>query len=148
MGVIGVSGVRKLAITQVTQAEKELEKVLRSANKLHVGDALGIDAIALKTAKLLGLETTEHKTEGYQPWQLQQRSKRMIDALAKENGMLHAWVNKPCPEGLTVTSWKGSGTWGTVRYAVSKGVKVELHKLIDCPNPDWLATRQICLLAM
>jgi len=69
-----------------------------------------------------------------------------VDAIAGAGGTLHAWVNKPCPEELTVNSWKGSGTWGTVRYAHSKGVRVELHWLTDQTHtPEWMSQEQLSL---
>jgi hypothetical protein len=146
MIAIGVTGTRKLTERQAEQAVKELDKLLDKASKLHVGDASGIDAIAYRLAS----DRTEielHKTEGRKPYQLQQRSKRMVDALAKENGTLHAFVNKPCPFGITANSWAGSGTWGTVRYAISKGLPVEIHWLIEpCDLPDWMGERQLTLI--
>jgi hypothetical protein len=146
MHVVGITGTRKLTESEAAKAARELRLLLDKATKLHVGDAAGIDALAHRCAST-GIEVELHKTEGRKPYQLQQRSKRMVDALAKENGMLHAFVNKPCPAGLTVTSWAGSGTWGTVRYAIAKGVPVELHWLIDpCKLPDWLTEKQLTLI--
>jgi hypothetical protein len=110
-----------------------------------VGDATGIDAMARSTIEPDQLR--EHNSAGFEVWQLQQRSKRMVDALAADKGTLHAWVNKPCPAGLTVASWQGSGTWGTVRYAVSKGVPVVIHWLIEDGNlPEWMSQKQLNLL--
>ncbi len=147
MSVIGVTGARKLTESQVKQALRELRELLDKATKLHVGDATGIDALARRCANT-AIEVELHETEGRKPYQLQQRSKHMVDALAKENGiMLHAFVNKPCPGGVTVNSWVGSGTWGTVRYAIAKGVPVELHWLIEpCQLPDWMTEKQLTLV--
>ncbi len=146
MQVVGVTGTRKLTERQMEQAIKKLRSLLDKATKLHVGDATGIDALARKCANA-GVEIELHKTEGRKPYQLQQRSKRMVDALAKENGTLHAFTNKPCPLGVTVNSWAGSGTWGTVRYAIAKGVPVELHWLIEpCDLPDWMVEKQLTLV--
>ena len=71
----------------------------------------------------------------------------MLQALATDGGTLHAFVTKRCPEGVTVNSWAGSGTWGTMRYAIAKGVPVELHWLIEpFELPDWLTTKQLSLV--
>jgi hypothetical protein len=146
MSVVGVTGARKLTENQVKQAVRELREVLDKATKLHVGDATGIDASARKCANT-EIEVELHETEGRKPYQLQQRSKHMVDALAKENGILHAFVNKPCPDGVTVNSWAGSGTWGTARYAIAKGIPVELHWLIEpCQLPDWMTEKQLTLV--
>jgi hypothetical protein len=146
MNVIGVTGTRKLTEGQAAKAMKELSALLDKASKLHVGDASGIDALAYRIAS----DRTEielHITEGGKPYQLQQRSKRMVDALVKENGTLHAFANKPCPLGVTVNSWAGSGTWGTVRYAIAKGIPVEIHWLIEsCDLPDWITEKQLTLI--
>jgi hypothetical protein len=146
MKVVGVTGTRKLTESQARKAMKELRELLTKATKLHVGDAAGIDAIARKCANT-AIEVELHETEGRKPYQLQQRSKHMVDALAKENGILHAFVNKPCPGGVTVSSWAGSGTWGTVRYAIALGVPVEIHWLIEpCDLPDWMREKQLTLI--
>jgi hypothetical protein len=146
MHVIGVTGSRQLTESQAARAVKELSALLDKATKLHVGDATGIDALAYRCANA-AIEVELHETEGRKPYQLQQRSKHMVDALAKENGILHAFPNKPCPAGVTVNSWVGSGTWGTVRYAIAKGVPVELHWLIEpCDLPDWMLEKQLTLI--
>ncbi len=146
MSVVGVTGSRKLTESQVKQAVRELRELLDKSTKLHVGDATGIDAIAYRCANK-GMEVELHETEGRKPYQLQQRSKRMVDALKADNGTLFAFVNKPCPTGVTVNSWAGSGTWGTVRYAITKGVPVELHWLIEpCELPDWMMEKQLTLI--
>jgi hypothetical protein len=155
--VIAVTGPRQLTPIQHNRAFVTLLNT-RNVAALHVGDAFGLDKMALdiwngknRRAKQLGTEQTEitiYHTEGKQPWQLQQRSKKMVDAIAKQGGTLHAFPNKSCPQGLTVTSWKGSGTWGTVRYAMAKGVAVELHWLTDEAGelPDWMGQKQLTLV--
>ena len=146
MQVVGVTGTRKLTERQAEQATKKLRSLLDKANKLHVGDATGIDALARRCANAV-MEVELHKTEGRKPYQLQQRSKKMVDALKADNGILHAFPNKPCPAGVTVYSWAGSGTWGTVRYAIAKGVPVKLYWLIEpCELPDWMVEKQLTLI--
>jgi hypothetical protein len=150
MSVIGVTGVRQLTDRQASQARAELWQLMRNAIELHVGDATGVDAIAIAYAEEMGCKVHEYRAGGFEPWQLQARSKRMVDNLAKRGGVLHAFPNKPCPAGLhphRCKSWLGSGTWGTVCYAVSKGVPVELHLLTaDVPVPGWMETEQLTLL--
>jgi hypothetical protein len=146
MHVVGVTGTRKLSESEAIKAAREMRSLLDKATKLHVGDATGIDALARRCANA-AMEVELHETEGRKPYQLQQRSKRMVDALAKENGTLHAFTNKLCPLGVTVNSWAGSGTWGTVRYAIALGVPVELHWLIEpCQLPDWMTEKQLTLM--
>jgi len=144
MRAIGVTGARKLTPEKTAQAHYELWKVWHQNEgaSWHIGDAEGIDKLARKTIDPEQLR--EYNSEGWEVWQLQQRSKRLVDGLAIAKGMLHAWVNKPCPEGLTVTSWQGSGTWGTVCYAISKGVPVVIHWLIEeAATPEWMSQRQL-----
>ncbi len=147
MKAIGVTGARKLTKEQAEQAHYELWEVWHFSEGAiwHIGDANGIDAMARATIQPEQLH--EYKSEGFEVWQLQQRSRRMVDALSADKGTLHAWVNKPCPNGLTVASWQGSGTWGTVCYAVSKGVPVVIHWLIEeAVTPEWMSQKQLSLL--
>lgn len=143
---LGVTGPRSLTTEQQQQAYFDLwELDHRNPNAhWHVGDALGLDALAREVAT--GLQH-RYDAASREPWELQRRSKRMVDALAVGGGVLHAWPNKPCPAGITPDSWKGSGTWGTVRYAVSRGVAVELHWLVEeCLLPEWMEQTQMSLL--
>jgi hypothetical protein len=143
---IGVTGPRRLTPTQEIQAIEDLKQLLTLDTTLHAGDAKGLDALARELAENCRLY--RYDAEGWKPWQLQKRSRAMVDALVAVDGTLHAWPNKACPVGLTVTSWKGSGTWGTVRYAIAKGIAVELHPLTpEAIAPDWLElkTQQLVL---
>jgi hypothetical protein len=115
---IGVTGPRRLAPSQKMQVMEDLMQLLTPNATLHAGDARGLDALARELAENCRLY--RYNAEGWKPWQLQKRSRAMVDALVVVDGTLHAWPNKACPEGVTVTSWKGSGTWGTVRYAKRK----------------------------
>jgi hypothetical protein len=144
MTVSGVTGTRSLTLQQAKLVEKLMREYLGAT--VYAGDANGVDAIARNLTET-GYCVVVFETEGRKPYQLQQRSKRMVDALARENGMLHAFPNKPCPEGITPNSWKSSGTWGTVRYAIAKGIPVELHWLIEpCELPDWMVEKQLTLI--
>jgi hypothetical protein len=137
---IGVTGPRRLTPTQEIQAIEDLMQLLTPDTTLYAGDAKGLDALARELAGNGRLY--RYDAEGWKPWQLQKRSRAMVDALVAVDGTLHAWPNKACPVGLTVISWKGSGTWGTVRYAIAKGIAVELHPLSpEAIAPDWLELR-------
>jgi hypothetical protein len=137
---IGVTGPRRLTPSQKMEAIEDLMQLLPPSTTLHAGDAKGLDALARELAGNCRLY--RYDAEGWKPWQLQRRSRAMVDALVVVDGTLHAWPNKACPVGLTATSWKGSGTWGTVRYAISKGIAVELHPLTsEAIAPDWLEVR-------
>lgn len=150
-GVIAITGVR-----QLTDAEKERVlwemAYLVGEEEWLIGDATGVDALARQTATANGLKwqlfaknpELPHKAQGAE------RSTRMIKVLARKGGTLHAWVNKPAPEGLKPgKSWgkaAGSGTWGTVVIAAGHGLKVELHLLEGREKPDWLLAEQLTLL--
>ena len=145
--VIGVTGPRKLTDEQAQQAAYELWEIWNYGGQTCpwlVGCAAGLDELARQTCE--SQQLTLYTAAGRQPWQLQARSKRLVEALAAQGGTLHAWPNKPCPAGLTAKSWKGSGTWGTVAYAKQLGVKVELHPLTEgLELPDWWAAKQMSL---
>lgn len=134
---IGVTGPRRLTPAEQKQAVRDLMQLLTPSTTLHAGDATGLDALARELA--VNCTLCRYDSEGWKPWQLQKRSRAMVDALVVVGGTLHAWSNKPCPMGLTVDSWKGSGTWGTVRYAIAQGIDVTLHPLTpEAIAPEWL----------
>lgn len=94
----------------------------------HVGCANGIDAIARETCN--PEQITVYRVQNRTPWELQARSKRMVDS-SPRTATLFAFPNKNCPDDISISSWKGSGTWGTILYAHSKGLNIELNWLID-----------------
>lgn len=148
---IGFSGARSLTAEQKTELYQKLLKipVMSTSDVWHVGDADGVDQLVRQVARERGVILRVYESETRQPWALQQRSKRMVDAVAREMGQLIAYPNKPCPEGLTpqqCNSWQGSGTWGTIAYAKRRSLLVNVQPLLDVPLPDWLNTHQISLL--
>ena len=154
MTTVGISGVRKLTQEQAQQVRQELTEMMRGleVTHCHVGDAAGVDAIARDVAtRAPRVKLVCHEIKSHERWAYAERSTRMVKALAAEGGTLHAWVNKPCPPGLSKSkTWKGasgSGTWGTVALAVGHGLKVELHWLIEPQGePDWMENRQLTLV--
>jgi hypothetical protein len=70
-----------------------------------------------------------YRVEGKERWHYQARSKRLVEALRELGGTLYAYPNKPKPAGLTPNNWQGSGTWGTIAYAQSRGVQVQITPL-------------------
>ena len=123
-----ITGPRNLTPKQQAIASHRLQTIWHHTpnSHWHVGCASGVDAIARQTCDSEKL--TIYRAQSRDPWELQARSRRMVDAC--ESGTLYAFPNKNCPQGLTLKSWKGSGTWGTVFYAHSKGFKIELNWLM------------------
>lgn len=147
--VIGVTGARVVgaaaAAVRVAIAEA-IAAADGSRCRVFVGDAIGVDAIAREVGEMWAYGVALFEAEGRQPWQLQQRSKNMIDSLAKAGGTLHAWPNKLCPDGITLSSWKGSGTWGTVYYAHLNRVPVVVHGELmpgGYELPGWLTFEDV-----
>ncbi len=106
MTAIGITGARSLTTDQAIQVNRELVELMRTGEVTHcrVGEASGVDEIGRYVANVVGVRATWYHAEGRKPWQLQTRSKGMVNDLAKANCPLHAWVNKPCPDGLTLIS--------------------------------------------
>lgn len=132
-----ITGPRKLTPEEHSAALHRLQEIGQQTPNAHwhVGCANGVDAIARQTCNPDQL--TVYRVQNRTPWELQARSKRMVDS--NVSGTLYAFPNKNCPENITLSSWKGSGTWGTIFYAHSKGLKVELNWLIDdYETPDFL----------
>jgi len=146
---IGFFGVRSLTSAQVEMVEARLAKISSTYGRFlwHVGDAAGVDAIARRLATEFATELVVYTADNWTPWELQQRSRRMVDALS--GGVLVAFPNKPCPVGLSpwrCDRWYGSGTWGTVAYAIRCGVRVELYPLTEeAIAPAWLIVDQLSL---
>ncbi len=134
------TGPRNLTLQQADSAFSVIYSLPRCC--WLIGCANGVDAIV---RELASESFVLFKTQGSQPYHYQERSKRMIDALAAARGTLHAFPNKPCPKELTLNSWAGSGTWGTVLYAHSLSCPVELHPLAEIEIPNWLQQKQLSL---
>lgn len=113
---IAFTGSRQITPAQGEIIERKLSELSQTTiAQYHVGDARGVDAVVRNS-----LRCQVYQAEGRQPWQLAERSKRMVQAIANSNAKLIAFPNKPCPEGVKPSksfSGKGSGTWGTVALA-------------------------------
>lgn len=140
MLTVAFTGPRKLTNQQTDQAIMVVYSLPRC--RWLIGCADGVDAIVREFAPRAFVL---FKAQESQPYHYQERSKRMIDALAAAGGTLHAFPNKLCPKELTLNSWAGSGTWGTILYAHSLGCLVELHPLTEIDIPDWLQQKQLNL---
>jgi len=141
METFAFTGARFLDSIQ-TETVREVLLSLPRRSYWLVGCAGGLDALARELApKTLVLFEAQNR----KPWELQARSKRMIDELAAAGGILHAFPNKPCPMELTRDRWCGSGTWGTAFYAHLKGCPVEVHPLAEMDLPGWLHQEQLNL---
>jgi hypothetical protein len=152
MEILGITGVRRVNDEQQKQVRLEMLQLFAVAGELrvHVGDAAGVDFLAWRLASIY---CVVHNRRTELPGRVQgaERSARMVRALAAEGGVLHAWPNKPAPEGLTpARSWpkgaEGSGTWGTIALAVGLGLEVVLHPLVKLELPEWLTHRQTVLI--
>lgn len=144
-----VTGPRKLTYGEACKVQATLAKT--RGESWHVGDAAGADKVARDYLRNQGENLRTYYTEGYKPYQLAQRSKRMVDECAKlGNAKLIAYPNKPCPDGVKPSknfNGKGSGTWGTIAYAKHLGLEIELHWLTEgLTEPDWLRQTQLSLL--
>ncbi|MGB7414331.1 MAG: hypothetical protein WA902_09000 [Thermosynechococcaceae cyanobacterium] len=153
MQIIAVTGPRKLTLEQHEQALRELNALV-ICSYWHVGDATGLDALALEVACSSEVNFELYQKKVNLPYRAQgaERSTRMVKALAAVGGTLHAWPNKPAPLGLKPSrSWpkraQRSGTWGTIALAVGLGLPVELHPLSDVGQSlEWLETQQLSLI--
>lgn len=149
MSVIACTGPRKLNPSQTAKAKKELHQTFAGCEFLHIGDATGLDDLALHIAKQNKLPFLFYEKFLHLHYRARcaERSTRMIKSLAAEGGTLHAWPNKNAPETLRpAKSWpkgaQGSGTWGTIALAVGLGIPVIIHPLKKIDLPDWLTVSQ------
>jgi hypothetical protein len=147
MKTIAVTGPRDLTVAQIAQVRADFMRALQGVDKVHVGDATGVDEVCLGRCQYFQRNHQIYFKNESLPWAAQgaERSARMAKAARKDGATLHAWPNKPCPEGLKpAKGWPrgaaGSGTWGTIALAVGLGMPVILHPLADLGIlPDWLS---------
>ena len=142
---IGITGPRRSSLSESLRVRLEIEAILNDCDQLYVGDAAGVDAIAVQLAlqKPCPLMRFEQKTDLPHRAQGAERTTRMVKALAAAGGVLHGWPNKPAPPALNPSrSWpqgaQGSGTWGAIALAVGLGLEVVLHPLVEFEQPQWL----------
>lgn len=153
MSAIAVTGPRQLTPTQYEQAFQDLTALATDSN-WHVGDASGLDALAIEVGHKQNAHVTLYRKKQNLPYRAQgaERSTRMIKALAAVGGTLHAWPNKSAPLELQPSrSWPkgaaGSGTWGTIALAVGLDCPVVLHPLsAGIQLPAWLTAQQLNLI--
>jgi hypothetical protein len=147
MKTIAVTGPRDLTIAQIAQVRADFMRALQGVDKVHVGDATGVDEVCLGRTEHFRRDHHLHIKRQDLPVAARgaERSTRMVKAALADGATLHAWPNKPCPEGLKpAKGWPrgaaGSGTWGTIALAVGLGMPVILHPLADLGIlPDWLS---------
>jgi hypothetical protein len=142
---LGFTGTRRVSHTQEQQARTALVEIKQQHPGAiwHVGDAPGLDALVRATNP----EAVIYIAQGRKAWELQQRSRKMVEAIG--SGILYAFPNKLCPPELSPNHcdrWFGSGTWGTVAYAVSLGVSVAIVPLVEnLELPAWTTQQQLSL---
>jgi hypothetical protein len=143
---IAVSGPRRLTSAQEILVKRDLGQILCGDDViLYVGDAPGVDFLALRYAQWHHVGIMQYSIKLSLPTRARyaERSTRMIRD-SRHLATLHAWPNKPCPRALTpAKSWPanaaGSGTWGTIALAVGLGMPLVLHPLADLGLlPPWL----------
>lgn len=91
------------------------------SSRVAVGCARGIDAAVRQAAP--GCQVFQ--AAGSQGWQLAARSSALVRAAS--GGGLVAFPSGFCPAGVRVSrsfSGSGSGTWGSVAFAIGQGVPV------------------------
>lgn len=158
---IAFTGPRKLTKEQEGLIYKDFADFISISNHAadwHVGDAAGLDDFVRRAAACYNKTLTVYEVAGNQRWHFAERSKRMIDAIAKEpDSWLYAFPNKLCPEGCKPCknpNGGGSGTWLTIAYAHYRGLKIYLFPHFqtrfddDSWLPDWMrepASEQLTL---
>lgn len=135
--MIGISGSRSISDEQVELIKAHFS-VYNADERIAVGDANGVDALA---RDFFGDRCTVFHKEGNQKWHFAARSQRMADSATQ----LYAYPDKACPDTCTPQkpfSGHGSGTWGTIAYAVKTGKPVKVIPISsDAANmPSWLTS--------
>ncbi|NEP02047.1 MAG: hypothetical protein F6K58_25995 [Symploca sp. SIO2E9] len=153
---IAFTGPRKLTKIEEKRVYCVLLTTQARANDWHVGDAQGLDSFIVRAAEYWNKNLTVHQIQTQKKWGFAERSQRMIRSATKLGEVtLFAFPNKLCPESCTpksAFSGYGSGTWGTIAYAWSQGVNLEIHPLFSLKEyadtswmPDWMVQKQLKL---
>ncbi|NER91560.1 hypothetical protein [Moorena sp. SIO3A2] len=136
-----ITGPRTVKPEHIRIIQNKLSSV--SPDTWHIGDAPGVDTIALHFLEKKDRVTTYHVT-GEERWHFAERSTRMIKNCMKNPGeyKLLAFPNKPCPEGVQPKPTfygSGSGTWGTIALCKYYGFDIDITFLEKNPLPEWLS---------
>jgi hypothetical protein len=140
---IAFTGTRKIDKTRSKIVwEKLADIALLEAQEWHVGDAMGVDALARVAATRYNRILHTHVCAGQEKWQFAARSKRMVDAISSsDRSKLFAFADKLCPESCSPCkspNGQGSGTWLTVAYARMLNIPVEVTFLESGLSlPSW-----------
>lgn len=145
---IAFTGPRRLTKEQEHDIYKDFALFSNNNAHWHVGDALGVDNFVQRAAGYYNKQLTVYKVQGMERWHFAERSKRMIDAIAKEpDAWLYAFPNKLCPNECKPCSnptGGGSGTWLTIAYAKYRGLQIYLFPQFKTRFgdnswlPDWM----------
>ena len=98
---IAFTGARSLTALQERDIYKDFEYFIANHNAdWHVGDAPGLDAFVRRAAPYYSKQLTVYEVAGHEKWHFAERSKRMVDAVARfDDAWLYAFPNKLCPDG-------------------------------------------------
>jgi hypothetical protein len=138
---IGITGPRSITYDQETRLRRHIVKIPHHNDVTwHIGDARGVDQTARDWAAQHQIDTTIYMTTSHRHWLFLQRSKELVNEIAFANGELYAFPNRLCPTDLTPKQckyWHGSGTWGTIAYAISQSITVHIQPLTPISLPNW-----------
>lgn len=153
MKTYAFTGPRKTNREDILIVQKVLRSLELTSQLWLFGDASGVDNIVANYSVLHRVPKMEFQVpENPRKQDFAIRSMKMVDFLKTQGGTLVGFVNKNCPEHCTLGrpfGGHGSGTWGTIAYARSLSIDVDLHPLFgssDLDLPDWFFYKQLSLL--
>ena len=142
MGVfspVGFSGSRSWVVAR--RWWRLLSSLVPSCPSVVVGCAGGVDALVRSLALRSRVPLRVFRAGSRSRFALRRRSERLVSFLARSGGVLVAFPSSPCPSGLSPATargpWFGSGTWGSVCFAVSLGVPVVVFLPPSVRPPSW-----------
>jgi hypothetical protein len=154
---IAFTGSRVLTDEQVQNISDDFAYFISTKAAIwHVGCANGLDALVREKAKYYDRQLHVYEVEGCQPYHFAQRTKRMIDGIARkpDPSWLYAFPNKLCPGGCRPSknpNGHGSGTWLAIAYA--RYLKIPIYffpqfktrPLDHSWKPDWMNDEPTCI---
>jgi hypothetical protein len=136
--MIGFTGSRK-GFEDIQLVETVALSVLKAGHSVSVGCAKGVDALIRKfipAAQVFRVASPVAGSVSSYAQALARRSMSMVSTCS----ILVGFASVSCPAGVSPAcsfSGGGSGTWASIAYAVSKGLRVFVFVASNISLPSW-----------
>lgn len=136
--MIGFTGSRK-GFEDIQLVKTVALSVFKAGHSVSVGCARGVDALIRKfipAAQVFRVASPAAGSVSSAAQALARRSMSMVNSCS----VLVGFASVACPVGVSPShsfSGGGSGTWASIAYAISKGLRVFIFVASDISLPAW-----------